>query len=195
MTVSLAFAGAQETGGAGSDTLISIENLTGSAFNDTLTGDADANVLSGLAGNDTLDGGRATTRWTAAPGPIRPAMSTRAAAVTVSLAIAGGSEHGRCGHRHPDQHREPDRLGFNDTLTGDANANVLIGGAGNDTLDGGAGNDTLDGGAGTDTASLRSAAAAVTVSLAVAGAQDTGGAGIDTLIGIENLTGSASTIP
>ena len=58
MTVSLALQGtAQDTGGAGSDTLISIENLTGSAFDDTLTGDGDDNVLSGLAGDDTLDGG------------------------------------------------------------------------------------------------------------------------------------------
>src|SRR5207244_10244238 len=39
----------------------------------------------------------------------------------------------------------------NDTLTGDAGANVLDGGAGNDTLNGGLGNDTLNGGAGNDT--------------------------------------------
>ena len=57
MTVSLAIRPAQDTGGAGSDTLISIENLTGSAFNDTLTGDASDNVISGRAGNDTLNGG------------------------------------------------------------------------------------------------------------------------------------------
>ena len=58
MTVSLALQGAaQDTGGAGSDTLTSIENLTGSAFDDTLTGDGNANILSGLAGDDTLNGG------------------------------------------------------------------------------------------------------------------------------------------
>ena len=56
MAVSLAIAGAQETGGAGTDTLVSIENLTGSAFDDKLIGNAGANVLSGLAGNDRLDG-------------------------------------------------------------------------------------------------------------------------------------------
>jgi Ca2+-binding RTX toxin-like protein len=42
VTVSLAVAGAQNTVGAGSDTLIGIENLTGSSFNDVLTGDAGA---------------------------------------------------------------------------------------------------------------------------------------------------------
>ncbi len=35
----------------------SVENVTGSAFNDTLIGDGLANVLSGGAGNDTLTGG------------------------------------------------------------------------------------------------------------------------------------------
>ena len=55
VTVSLALHGsAQDTGGAGTDTLVNIENLTGSAFDDTLTGDAGANVLSGLDGDDTL---------------------------------------------------------------------------------------------------------------------------------------------
>jgi Ca2+-binding RTX toxin-like protein len=57
VSVSLAIAGPQATGGAGSDTLMAIENLAGSAFDDTLAGDAGANVLSGLAGNDLLDGG------------------------------------------------------------------------------------------------------------------------------------------
>jgi Ca2+-binding RTX toxin-like protein len=40
-----------------SDTLISIENLIGSGFNDNLTGNAGNNVLDGGAGNDLLTGG------------------------------------------------------------------------------------------------------------------------------------------
>jgi len=43
-------------GDALGDEFDSIENLTGSAFNDTLTGDSSANVLTGGAGNDTLRG-------------------------------------------------------------------------------------------------------------------------------------------
>ena len=39
MTVSLAISGPQDTGADGIDTLISIENLTGSIFADKLTGD------------------------------------------------------------------------------------------------------------------------------------------------------------
>ena len=65
---------------------------------------------------------------------------------------------------------------------------------GEDLLDGGEGDDTLDGGTGIDTASYALAAGGcVAVSLALAGAQDTGGAGIDTLLSIENLTAAPST--
>ena len=56
MTVSLAIAGAR-TRGSGIDTLSEFENLLGSSFNDTLTGDAGANALQGGACNDMLNGG------------------------------------------------------------------------------------------------------------------------------------------
>lgn len=45
----------QRASGAGDDVLVAIENLTGGSGGDTLNGDAAANVLSGLAGDDTLD--------------------------------------------------------------------------------------------------------------------------------------------
>lgn len=41
---------------AGVDTLVSIENVLGSVFNDRITGSGSANVLDGNRGNDTLDG-------------------------------------------------------------------------------------------------------------------------------------------
>ncbi len=44
-------------GFGGVDTLINIENLQGSSFNDALAGNAGANRLEGLEGNDALDGG------------------------------------------------------------------------------------------------------------------------------------------
>ncbi len=43
--------------GQGTDTLVKIQNLTGSALADQLTGDAGANHLLGGAGNDLLNGG------------------------------------------------------------------------------------------------------------------------------------------
>jgi serralysin len=89
-------------------------------------------------------------------------------------------------------------LGGNDVLSGGAGGDTLDGGSGNDTLAGGndndtliggAGNDSLDGGPGNDAASYASGSVAVRVSLAIAGAQATGGGGTDTLTGIENLIG------
>jgi VCBS repeat-containing protein len=56
VTVSLAISGPQNTG-KGIDTLISIENLDGTQFDDVLTGNAGDNILWGENGNDRLDGG------------------------------------------------------------------------------------------------------------------------------------------
>nr|WP_230853212.1 VCBS domain-containing protein [Pseudomonas fluorescens] len=78
----------------------------------------------------------------------------------------------------------------NDVLTAGSGNNELHGGAGNDWLYSGPGNDILDGGTGIDTASFAHATVGVTVDLSLPGAQNTLGAGTDTLTGIENLTGS-----
>ena len=56
VTVNLA-TGSGSGGTAEGDTLSEIENVTGSAQNDVLIGDANANVLSGGSGDDTLIGG------------------------------------------------------------------------------------------------------------------------------------------
>ncbi|TKJ64846.1 type I secretion target, partial [Pseudomonas sp. CFBP13508] len=78
----------------------------------------------------------------------------------------------------------------NDVLTAGSGNNEMHGDGGNDLLYSGAGNDLLDGGTGSDTASYAHATAAVTVNLGLLGAQNTLGAGTDTLTGIENLIGS-----
>ncbi|SFH27662.1 retention module-containing protein [Pseudomonas sp. NFACC45] len=77
-----------------------------------------------------------------------------------------------------------------DILSAGSGNNALHGEAGNDLLYSGAGNDLLDGGTGNDTASYAHATAGVTVNLGLLAAQNTVGAGIDTLAGIENLVGS-----
>ena len=76
---------------------------------------------------------------------------------------------------------------------GDTLSNIenLTGSGFTDTLEGDGGNNVLNGGAGIDTVSYEHAGAAVAVSLAITAAQNTGGAGTDTLSGFENLTGSA----
>ena len=48
------------SGADGNDTLVSIENITGSAYADTLTGDDGDNILQGGEGNDALNGGGGT---------------------------------------------------------------------------------------------------------------------------------------
>jgi Ca2+-binding RTX toxin-like protein len=56
VSVSLAEAGAQSTGGSGTDVVSGFENLIGSKFADSLTGDSIANVLKAGEGNDVLNG-------------------------------------------------------------------------------------------------------------------------------------------
>lgn len=54
ITLDLGLTGAQSTGGSGTDTVSNFENLTGSNYNDLLSGNAGANILDGLAGVDTV---------------------------------------------------------------------------------------------------------------------------------------------
>ncbi|SER88635.1 type I secretion C-terminal target domain (VC_A0849 subclass) [Pseudomonas sp. NFACC02] len=68
VTVSTAELGAQHTGGAGTDTLVNIQNLIGSNFNDHLTGDQGNNVLNGGLGNDILNGGAGDDLLIGGPG-------------------------------------------------------------------------------------------------------------------------------
>lgn len=79
-----------------------------------------------------------------------------------------------------------------DSMFGNGGNDTLAGLAGNDFLFGGAGNDVLNGGTGIDAARYADAGvtAAVSVDLRILVAQNTRGAGFDTLISIENLTGS-----
>ena len=191
VTVSLAITAAQNTGGAGTDTLLNIANLTGGSGNDTLTGNAGNNVIDGGAGNDTLIGGAGNDTLNGRDGIDTASYVGTAGAVTVSLAITGSQATGGAGSDTLLNIENLTGGSGNDTLTGNAGNNVIDGGAGNDTLIGGAGDDTLIGGDGIDTASYVGTAGAVTVSLAIAGSQATGGAGSDTLLNIENLTGGS----
>src|SRR5262249_4357861 len=165
-------AGATNTGGdTQGDVLSNIENLEGSAYNDTLTGNAGDNWIYGEGGADTIDGGAG----------FEPASYFYSAVgVTVSL-VAGAVNTG--GDAQGDVLTNIEDLegsAFNDTLTGNAGDNFIYGAGGADTI---------DGGAGIDTASYFYSAAAVNVSL-VAGAANTGSdAQGDVLSNMENLDG------
>ncbi|MEY3230128.1 MAG: hypothetical protein RL689_215, partial [Planctomycetota bacterium] len=176
------------TGGDGSDTLSGIENVTGSGFNDTLTGDVNANVLDGGAGNDTLNGGAGNDTLIGGAGTDTATYASAAGAITVNLTTGTATGEGTDTLSGIENVTGSNQA---DVITGDAGNNVLDGGGGNDTLNGGAGNDPLIGGAGTDTASYATASGSVNVDLTVAAAQDTGGAGVDTLSSIERVIGSS----
>jgi CSLREA domain-containing protein len=110
--------------GQGRDTLITIENLTGSAGRDRLTGNAGANVLFGGAGPDLIVGGA---------GP--------------DLIGGGDGNDSIFGEAGAD---ELDGDAGNDSICGGTGADIITGGAGADHLEGGDGNDELRGGAGAD---------------------------------------------
>ncbi|HZF96445.1 MAG TPA: M10 family metallopeptidase C-terminal domain-containing protein [Allosphingosinicella sp.] len=191
VTVDLNIQGvAQDTVAAGSDTLTGIENLVGSALNDTLVGNGGDNVIEGGLGNDVLAGGA---------GNDTASYAGSSAGVTVSLALQGSAQNtGTAGTDTLTGFENLLGSSFNDSLTGDAGANTLSGGAGDDTLNPGANAggavDLLDGGAGSDTAAFTGYNAAVTATLngAADGTASVGGAAIATLRNIENLLGGAA---
>lgn len=157
--VSLATTAAQVTGGSGTDTLISIEDLLGSSFNDTLTGSADNNYINDGAGNDAVTAGAGDDDLYASAGndtidggsdndTFIFADATTASKLDLSLTIAQNTLSS--GTDIVTNIENIVGSNFNDSLTGNSSDNEFWGGNGNDTINGGAGNDTLDGEGGTD---------------------------------------------
>ncbi|MFO0405684.1 MAG: Ig-like domain-containing protein, partial [Labrys sp. (in: a-proteobacteria)] len=168
VTVNLATSGPQAIGGGmGSDTLVSIENIIGSQFNDVLTGDAGNNVLEGGLGNDTVQGG-AGIDTASYQGLLAGGVSV-VLNFNSATGVAGGQTfllNGATLNAGTDSLLDIENLtgsAFGDRLQGNDLANVVVGGGGDDTLLGGAGTDLLEGGDGNDSL--------------------TGGAGNDTLNG------------
>lgn len=197
--VSVDLANQTATDGWGdTDTLISIENASGSAHADTLLGNTADNVLSGRAGNDVLNGGHGndTADYSADPAGITVNLAANSATdgwgnvdSLVSIENVTGSAHadsitGNSGAN------TLNGGGGNDTLNGGVGLDSVLGGDGDDVLIGGAGADTLNGGNGRDTADYSASAGAVTVNL-IAASQLGGTALGDVLADIENVIGSA----
>lgn len=164
VTVSLAISTAQNTGGAGIDTLSGFEKLIGSNFDDTLTGGGYDDVLAGGLGKNTLKGGT---------GSDAVDYSTASAGVVVDLGIAGFQNTVGAGIDRLISIEDVFGSGYDDLIAGNAGDNILMGGAGNNTV------------------SYASATAGVTIDLVRIDAQETGGAGRDTLRWFQNVIGSA----
>ncbi|MFN0044863.1 MAG: hypothetical protein ACKVOS_00165 [Sphingorhabdus sp.] len=176
--VSLALATSQNIGVDGRDTLISIENLIGSNFNDVLTGNAVANILDGGAGNDTLIGGAGNDSLLGGLGNDRldggleidtldggAGNDTYTVNETGDVVIEGvnaGTDlvNASASFTLTANVEKLTLTGVGDfdgtgndlanTLIGNAGNNVLTGGAGKDTIKGQAGNDRIIGGLGAD---------------------------------------------
>mgnify|MGYP003638120837 CR=1 FL=1 len=172
--------GTANLGDAEGDTFVSIENVIGSAFNDTLVGDGGDNTLTGGAGADVLSGGL---------GVDTAIYLDSADGVTVDLA-AGTGLGGDAEGDTLSNIQNISGSAFNDVLTGDAAVNSLFGNEGSDELDGGAGGDVLNGGGGNDGVSYITSVAGVTVDL-TAGTGSGGDAEGDVLVSIENIQGSS----
>jgi Ca2+-binding RTX toxin-like protein len=195
MSINIFNGGVNATGGGRSDSLSGIENIIGTAFNDTIIGDGNANIFEGGAGADTMNGGGGNDTLT---------YASSNAGINMSLVIGATNTGGHAAGDVLTGSGFANIIGsaYDDTLRGNTAANSLNGGDGNDILIGGAGSDTLDGGLGLDTASYVGSTA-VTVNLTsnnyrgvnqgvvYSGYGGAGDAAGDTYNGIENVTGSS----
>ena len=134
--------GAAAGGEPQGDTLAGIENLAGSAFDDTLTGDGGANRAGRRRRQRCADRRRRRRQArSAAPASTPRAMPARPPR---SSSRQRRRHRRRRGGRHAVRHREPDRLGLQRHADRRRRRQLLDGGDGDDTLRGGAGADQPD---------------------------------------------------
>ncbi len=145
-------------GGADGDSYRSVEDITGSNYDDRLIGNGAFNELLGDIGNDVIRGGAGGDYLDGGSGIDTLDYRTSDAGVVINLATGAASG----GDAQGDEFRFFENVSgsdFADFLTGDSGANVLNGYGGNDRLYGqdGAdvlrgldGNDLVSGGAGDD---------------------------------------------
>ena len=161
----------------GSDTLISIEDVAGSGFGDTITGSLGQNTIRPGAGADLIDGGAGADRVEYTDSAL-PIVTERGVLVNLDTGLA------------------IDPWGSTDTLisieraTGTEFADTLIGNAEPNRFNGRGGNDSIVGGTGGDWAEYSNARTGVVVDLGAGTATD-GEGGTDTLLGMKHVIGSS----
>ena len=195
--------------GADVDTLVNIENVTGTAQADTLIGSTGDNLLSGAAGNDslsggsgndTLDGGTGDDTMIGSFGNDTYRVDSTTDSITELANEGTDTIETTLASLSLANYANVERLVYigtgNFSGTGGTGNDTLIGGTGNDTLSGGLGNDSLDGGgqAGdtVDYAYVTASGVTVTLNGAIASTVTiAAGVDVDTLVNIENLIGTA----
>ncbi|KAF0163261.1 MAG: rhizobiocin/RTX toxin and hemolysin-type calcium binding protein [Rhodocyclaceae bacterium] len=162
-------------GDGGTDTLVNIEGLRGSDFDDSMKGSANNDFFEGAAGNDTIDGGAGIDRvdYTNDKG-------------TVVVNLAAGTADDSWGNTDTLISIEAVRgSGFDDYLTGSSNAAGTI-----ESFEGRGGADSIEGSGGIDLVTYANAHGPVTANLSMNAAPIDGDGGSDILNNIENLRGS-----
>jgi Ca2+-binding RTX toxin-like protein len=149
-TLTANLAGFSSSGDAASDTYDSIENMTGSNYNDILIGDANNNILNGGDGDDVLEGFGGGDTLIGGTGINTASYERSSVAVLASLLDPSLNTNDAADDTYTNIQN---LLGtaFNDELTGNASDNVLTGGGGDDLISGGTGVDKLLGEDGEDT--------------------------------------------
>ncbi len=180
-------------GGLAEDVVRNVENVTGGAGDDFLTGDGLANVLIGGLGNDVLMGGAGKDTLDGGDGSDTAVYSDRSFGISVTL---NGAQDAvvTVGLLAEDTLRNVENIvgtSQADTITGDTLDNIVRGGGGKDTLDGAGGLDTVDYSDKTQAVEVTLNGATYTVALVGGAIEDTirffenaiGGTGDDSLTG------------
>ncbi|WP_165820258.1 calcium-binding protein [Microvirga sp. KLBC 81] len=180
----------------GTDQLVSIEGVEGTAYADTLTGNDRDNSLYGLEGNDHLIGlggndffvsGQGVDTVEGGGGFDTVSYADYAGAGSIDVDLVAGTIREAWG--------TTDNVSDIEAVRGTGNGDKFLGSDADENFQGMGGSDTIDGGEGDDTASYsadktRGGLSGVSVDLAAGTARDGFGSS-DILISIEKVFGTA----